>query len=130
MGPCKSAKNSNGGKLTAICSDLFFRFKPESDEDVPYDLIFDKDSLGALDYSLHPKYFELLNTRLKQGGYWYIEAIHRCDADMKKGPPFHISESYLKSQLPNYDLIETFKNHYGEVNKDVHNADRMGYLFK
>jgi len=86
------------GTVTLYESDIF---APLPELEGTFDAVYDKDSFGALDLHMRPKYCERIAAYVKpDAGILYTEVKYK-DVDgpgRKSGPPFHVDKEDLMEQ--------------------------------
>jgi len=91
------------GSLTVFETDILKLPVKQSS----FDLIYDKDALGAIPIKLREEYLNIVNASLRPGGHTLLEVKLKNDADFQKGPPFHFTkESVLKYFGDDFELID------------------------
>eukprot|EP00980_Cylindrotheca_fusiformis_P011640 scaffold2751_cov131-Cylindrotheca_fusiformis.AAC.7 len=81
----------NSGRATLYEGDMLLR-RPELEQS--FDVVYDKDSFGALTKDLRPTYCERLSEYAKYGATVYIEVKNKS-SERDAGPPFHVEKSDL-----------------------------------
>merc|ERR1719319_202979 len=83
------------------------------DVDIPkesFDIIYDKDSLGALPPSTRENYLKTVLPLLKPGGYVHLEVKSKKvgdeEPDMATGPPFHFTKDLVAKLYSGFKLVE------------------------
>eukprot|EP00579_Thalassiosira_antarctica_P000233 CAMPEP_0201867028 /NCGR_PEP_ID=MMETSP0902-20130614/1426_1 /ASSEMBLY_ACC=CAM_ASM_000551 /TAXON_ID=420261 /ORGANISM="Thalassiosira antarctica, Strain CCMP982" /LENGTH=224 /DNA_ID=CAMNT_0048392129 /DNA_START=76 /DNA_END=750 /DNA_ORIENTATION=- len=79
------------GRATLFEGDMLMK-RPELMRS--FDAIYDKDSFGALQLGMRPKFCERLSEFAKEGGTVYIEVKNK-ESGNKSGPPFHVEKEDL-----------------------------------
>lgn len=79
------------GRATLFEGDVLMK-RPELMES--FDAIYDKDSFGALNLDMRPKFCERLSEFIKDEGTVYIEVKNKASG-REFGPPFHVEKDDL-----------------------------------
>jgi hypothetical protein len=85
-------KHSSG--RATLCAGDMLQKRPEFHQQ--FDVVYDKDSFGALDKDMRSPYCQRLAEFLKDDGIVYTEVKHKEDPAARSfGPPFHIEKDDL-----------------------------------
>eukprot|EP00580_Thalassiosira_gravida_P018081 CAMPEP_0201675020 /NCGR_PEP_ID=MMETSP0494-20130426/38508_1 /ASSEMBLY_ACC=CAM_ASM_000839 /TAXON_ID=420259 /ORGANISM="Thalassiosira gravida, Strain GMp14c1" /LENGTH=232 /DNA_ID=CAMNT_0048157319 /DNA_START=93 /DNA_END=791 /DNA_ORIENTATION=+ len=79
------------GRATLFEGDILMK-RPELVNS--FDVIYDKDSFGALSLEMRPKFCERLSEFHKDGGTLYIEVKNK-ETGREFGPPYHVEKECL-----------------------------------
>jgi len=71
-------------------------FVPQESEFGCFDVIYDKDSFGAIPVERRGEYVALMHKYLKCGGSVFLEGKSRAD-DQVNGPPFHLTDDIIEN---------------------------------
>ncbi|KAL7539146.1 hypothetical protein ACHAXR_009048 [Thalassiosira sp. AJA248-18] len=80
------------GRATFFEGDMLMK-RPELLQS--FDVIYDKDSFGALHLDMRPKFCERLSEFIKNDGTLYVEVKNKESGDKESGPPFHVEKHDL-----------------------------------
>ena len=100
-------------------SDMFQEY-PELCE--YFDVVMDKDALGALPKDLRLPYGEMLSKYLRKGGLLYSETKFLLTDDLESGPPFHLPNESVKDCFPKLNYLKGLGEIYewpSEFNKQL-----------
>lgn len=81
------------GQVVLLEGDILQRRKELERQ---FDVVYDKDSFGALQKDLRSPYCERMSEWLKEDGIVYLEVKNK-DTGRENGPPFHIEEQDIMS---------------------------------
>jgi len=104
----KKSEKSNGS-LTIFNTDILDLPVPKAS----FDLIYDKDSLGAIPIKMREEYLNVVNATLRPGGHILLEVKLKDDGDANAGPPFHLAIVKVLELYGNrFELVDYIKDIY------------------
>lgn len=99
------------GRATLIESDVLTNM-PELAKS--FDVVYDKDSFGALSLDDRSEYCMRISEYLRDGGVLYVEVVNKDAGRDSGGPPYHVEEEDL--MLPcNFGMHFEYVCYLGEV---------------
>ena len=93
-----------------------------------FDVIYDKDSFGALPLNVRPKFCERMSEFHKDGGTLYTEVKNK-ETGRENGPPFHVEKEDLMAPTA-FGAWYEHKASLGEVPGKVGGMKQMGHILK
>lgn len=116
----------NSGRATLYEGDMLMK-RPELQ--ASFDVIYDKDSFGALNIDMRQGYCRLLSELIKDDGVVYVEVKNK-ESNREFGPPFHVEKDDLMDETnfgDAFDYVATL----GEVYPlNMGGIKQMGHILR
>ena len=114
------------GRATLYEGDMLIK-RPELQSS--FDVVYDKDSFGAINFDMRSPYCQRLSTFMKDDGVVYVEVKNK-ESGREFGPPYHVEENDLMDEMSFGGAFDYVKG-LGEVypSKMV-GMRQMGHILK
>ena len=93
-----------------------------------FDVVYDKDSFGALNLEMRRPYCQRLSEFVKDDGVVYVEVKNK-ESGRDSGPPFHVEKDDLMAET-SYGAAFEYVKSLGEVYQLTFNMHQMGHILR
>eukprot|EP01126_Amoeba_proteus_P003739 TRINITY_DN11254_c0_g2_i1.p1 TRINITY_DN11254_c0_g2~~TRINITY_DN11254_c0_g2_i1.p1 ORF type:complete len:238 (-),score=59.59 TRINITY_DN11254_c0_g2_i1:206-868(-) len=76
-----------------------------------FDLVYDKDSFGALPPLQRTQYVQSIESILKEKGHVFLMGAHRM-TEKDQGPPYHLEEDVIRENWKRFEILDHMIDFY------------------
>jgi hypothetical protein len=118
--------DGGSGSITLICGDIFIALERFVSD--PFDIIYDRHSFGAITPDLRSRYSRSILAAMRRpstpvrasvlganAGLYFMQVMHRRNADFAAGPPFHVTLDEVQRHFNSDGVAEGIQWSYGSV---------------